>query len=218
MVNNSLLLLILIIIPIGLVVFMIYKKKNKGQKDKNTKSNNQLKNKQEEDEVWLTIKRFLRESGETGKEVIDSYVVKRPDPRIKTKQQKQLAKELKKLKKTDPEAYNAQKALQKIEKRKKPKELYVVLFTTRDTKTLNVDSPRALECEVVYKKVAKGSMQRTIVINSLMDYDKEMEWIKPIKQKDDKELARQLRVEQRRIARKKQKQQKQKEKDKNKTK
>lgn len=61
-------------------------------------------------------------------------------------------------------------------------------------------------------------MQRTIVINSLMDYEKEMEWIKPIKEKDDKELARQLRVEQRRIAKKKQKQQKQKEKEKNKTK
>ena len=45
--NNSLLLLILIILPIGLVVFMIYKKKNKGQKDKNTKSNNHLKNKQD---------------------------------------------------------------------------------------------------------------------------------------------------------------------------
>lgn len=112
--NNSLLLLILIILPIGLVVFMIYKRKNKGQKDKNTKSNNHLKNKQEEDEVWLTIKRFLRESGETGKEVVDSYVVKRPDPRIKTKQQKQLAKEFKKLKKTDPEAYNAQKAFKKL--------------------------------------------------------------------------------------------------------
>lgn len=215
--SNNLFFIILIILPIGLMIFMIYKKKNKGSGDKNNKSHNQLKNKQQEDEVWLTIKRYLREKGEVGKEVVDSYVVKRPDPRVKTKQQKKDDKQFKALKKTDPTAYNVEKDLRKIAKHKKPKELYVVLFTTKDTKTLRVDDPRALECEVVYKKVSsKGGLQRTILINGLMDYNKEMDWIKPIKEKDDKEFARQLRIQQRRLAKSKEKEAKAKQKQKQK--
>ena len=210
--SNNLFLILLIVIPIGLVIFMIFKKKNGGGNTKNNKSGNQLKNKQQEDEVWLTIKRYLRDKEELGKEVVDSYVVKRPDPRAKTKAKKQADKEFKKLKTTNPEEYKIQKDLRKIENRKKPKELYVVLFTTKNTKTHVLDKPRAIECEVVYKKVNKNTNQRTILINQTLDYDKEMEWIQPIKAKDDKELARQLRVEQRRIQRKKLKEAKNKEK------
>ena len=200
--SNNFLYILLIIIPIGLVIFMFIKKKKGGGKGEN-KSNNKLKNKQEEDEVWLTIKRHLRETGEFGKEVIDSYVVKRPDPRLKTKETKLKNKELKELKKTDIVAYKNAKAIHKIQMHKKPKELYVVLFTTRNTKTLEVDDPRAIECEVIYKKINKNTNQRTILINQVLDYKKEMEWIQPIKAKDDKELARQLRIEQSKINRKK---------------
>lgn len=200
--SNNLLYILLIIVPIGLIIFMFVKKKKGGGKG-NNKSNNKLKNKQEEDEVWLTIKRHLRETGEFGKEVIDSYVVKRPDPRLKTKETKAKNKQLKELKKTDKNAYKNAKAIHKIQMHKKPKELYVVLFTTRNTKTLEVDEPRAIECEVVYKKINKNTNQRTILINQVLNYKKEMEWIKPIKAKDDKELAKQLRIEQRRINHKK---------------
>lgn len=215
--NNSLFLIILVIIPIVLIAYVIIKKKNNNSgNDRNKKSANKLKNKQEEDEVWLTIKRYLREKNEVGKEVVDSYVVKRPDPRVKTKankkQLKAAAQELKALKKSNPEEYKAKKELKKIENRKKQKELYVVLFTTKNTKTHVTDAPRAIECEVVYKKADKG-LKRSIVINGPVDYEKEMEWIKPIKAKDDKELARQLRVEQRREVKRKQKQEKKKIKD-----
>lgn len=210
--SNNLFLILLIVIPIGLVIFMIFKKKNGGN-DKNNKSGNQLKNKQQEDEVWLTIKKYLRDKQELGKEVVDSYVVKRPDPRARTKEKKIADKKFKELKKTNIEEYKVQKELRKIESRKKPKELYVVLFTTKDTKTHKMDPPRAIECEVVYKKVGKGTNQRTILINNLLNYEEEMKWIQPIKAKDDKELARQLRVEQNRIKRRKLKEQKNKEKE-----
>lgn len=215
--NNSLFLIILVIVPIAIIGYVFVKKKNKNSgSDQNKKSANKLKNKQEEDEVWLTIKRYLRESNEIGKEVVDSYVVKRPDPRVKTKANKKQLKiasqEFKALKKTNPEEYKAKKELKKIENRKKQKELYVVLFTTKNTKTHVVDLPRAIECEVIYKKSDKG-LKRSIVINGLVNYEQEMEWIKPIKEKDDKELARQLRVEQRREIKRKQKQEKKKIKD-----
>lgn len=202
--SNNLFYIFLIIIPIALVIFFIVKKKKGNDKDKSA-NGNRLKNKQESDEVWLTVKRFLRDKNEKGKEVIDSYVVKRPDPFNKSamnkeqkKEYKQKQKALKELKKTDPDQYKLEKARIAIQKRKKPPELYVVLFTTKDTKTGAIDEPRAIECEVVYKKINKNNRERTIVINKVLDYDTEMKWIKSIKDKDDKQYEKQLKREQKR--------------------
>lgn len=212
--SSNLFYIFLIIIPIALVVFFIVKKK-KGDGNGKNSNGNRLKNKQESDEVWLTIKRYLRDKSEKGKEVVDSYVVKRPDPFNKsamTKEQKKeyKAKEraLKELKKTDPDKYKLEKARIAIQKRKKPPELYVVLFTTKDTKTGNIDNPRAIECEVIYKKISKNNRERTIVINKVLNYDEEMKWIQPIKAKDDKQYAKQLKREQKNEARLKAKREK----------
>lgn len=195
----NLLYLLLLIIPIIIVVFFVIKKKKGGNdKDKNP-SGNKLKSKEEADEVWLTIKKHLRDTNEFGKEVIDSYVVKRPDPmNPKSPEMKKRNAELKKLKATNPEKYKVEKAKLKIEKRKKPQELYVVLFTTKNPKTGHIDEQRGIECEVVYKKINKNNRQRTIIVNGEIDVSKEMKWIKPIKDKDDKQLAKQLKAEQKR--------------------
>lgn len=198
--SNNLFFIILIIIPIAFIVFIVFKKK-KGGTDKSP-NGNQLKNKQQRDEVWLTIKRYLRDNNEVGKEIIDSYVVKRPDPRSNKIENKKFKEEMQSLKTSNLEEYKNRKILKKIENRKKPRELYVVLFSTRNTKTHEVDPPRAIECEVLYKKVDKKTNQRVIEIqDKVLDYKKEMEWIKPIKEKDDKELARQLKLNQKRMER-----------------
>ncbi|GAA5414316.1 DUF5385 family protein [Ureaplasma ceti] len=214
--SSNLFYIILIILPIALIIFFIIKKK-KGNSNDKSPNGNRLKNKQEADEVWLTIKRYLRDKSEKGKEVVDSYVVKRPDPfnvSAMTKEQKQewkqKQKEFKALKKTDPDQYKLEKARIAIQKRKKPAELYVVLFTTKNTKTGTIDNPRAIECEVTYKKINKNNRERIIVINKLLNYDEEMKWIQPIKAKDDKQWAKQLQREQRVEARLKAKKEKQK--------
>jgi hypothetical protein len=59
----------------------------------------------------------------------------------------------------------------------KPRErdLYVVCFTTRQTKTGKLDAPRAIECEVVQNRISKKQFDRKILINGILNYDKEME-------------------------------------------
>lgn len=207
--SNNFLYILLLIVPIIIIVFFIIKKK-KGGNDKDKKaSGNKLKSKEEADEVWLTIKKHLRDTNEFGKEVIDSYVVKRPDPlNPKSPEMKKRKTELKKLKSTNIEKYKLEKAKLKIEKRKKPAELYVVLFTTKNPKTGNIDEQRGIECEVIYKKINKNNRQRTIVVNGEVNVAKEMKWIKPIKEKDDKQLAKQLKAEQKRKERAAKKQEK----------
>ncbi|MBQ6970243.1 DUF5385 family protein [bacterium] len=53
--------------------------------------------------------------------------------------------------------------------------MFVVVFTTRNVKTLEIDKPRAIEVEVINKKINKNEFDRKILINSLLDYDQEME-------------------------------------------
>jgi hypothetical protein len=51
----------------------------------------------------------------------------------------------------------------------------VVCFTTKQTKTGVIDKPRAIECEVINTRINKKEYDRKIIINGLLDYDKEME-------------------------------------------
>jgi hypothetical protein len=79
--------------------------------------------------------------------------------------------------------------------------LYVVCFTTKQTKTNVIDKPRAIECEVINTRINKKEYDRKIIINGLLDYDKEMEWIAPIKfaetTKNAKSVKQQQKNEQR---------------------
>lgn len=195
--NNNLFLIMLIILPIGLIIFLVMKKK-KG-------NNTDVKNKEEKDEVWTTIKKFLKQENEKGKEIIDVFTLKRPNPFDKssmTKQQKLdfkiKEKELSKLKQTNIEEYKKEKLRISIEKKRKPRELYVVLFITRNAKTLEVDNPRIIECEILLKKVEKNKTERTIKINGLMNYEDEIKWIKPIKDKEDAIYKKQLEKKEKR--------------------
>nr|WP_229502900.1 DUF5385 family protein [Malacoplasma iowae] len=85
----------------------------------------------------------------------------------------------------------------------KERELYVVLFTTRNAKTLKVDKPRAIECEVKYVKINRKENERKIIILGERNYKEEAEWILPIKEAEEaklkKELERQEKRKQRNI-------------------
>lgn len=190
--SSNMFLIILIILPIGLIIFFVMKRKKGG-------ANNNKKIKEEKDEVWSTIKKFLKQENEKGKEIIDAFTLKRPNPYDKssmTKEQRVEAKiqekELKKLKQTNLEEYKKEKSRISIERKRKPRELYVVLFTTRNAKTLEVDEPRVIECEILLRKLEKNKTERTIRINGLMNYEEEMKWIKPIKDKEDAIHQKQL--------------------------
>jgi hypothetical protein len=61
----------------------------------------------------------------------------------------------------------------------------VVCFVTKSTRDQHIDPPRAIECEVINKKIDRKNWDRKIVINRLLDYDKEMEWIAPLRSAEE---------------------------------
>lgn len=162
---------LLVILSIGVVGFIIYKKRQ------DSKTNNSfLSSRKNKDEVWRTIKQYLKDNNEAGKEIVDSYVVKRRDidmfdpyGSIYDRKNKVIESRIRKW-------YYKQNKITK-----QTRELFVVVFTTRNVKTLEIDKPRAIEVEVINKKINKNEFDRKILINSLLDYDQEMEWIFPIR-------------------------------------
>lgn len=197
--NNSLFgFLPIILIVGGIALFFFYKKKK--QKDA---ASNGPKQRHEGDEVWKAVKDFLRENEEKGKEIIDTYVAKRlnPDlinralPKQEQKKQKEEIKRRKQEKKLENKKLKAEGKKPKIERER---ELYVVLFTTRNAKTLKVDKPRAIECEVKYIKINKKENERKIVILGEKNYKQEAEWILPIKQAEEEKLKKELERQEKR--------------------
>lgn len=187
--NNFFLFFLILIIPIGIFLFM------KSKKKKNETSGNVLtgKRKKLESEAWVTVKKYLKDNNETGKEILELFVLKRPDENDTsqfTKELKQKRKlELKKKKEQekiekqkDPVAYKKKK---KEEKRLRKPELWCLYFVTRNPKTKKVDNPRIIEAEVSYKKIGKKETERVIKINPDIDFKKDLEWIKPIKDRED---------------------------------
>lgn len=171
----------IIIIIGGLIWWFIKKKKNKGMTD-----NNMLSTRRSKDEVWKTIKQYLKDNNEYGKEIIDSYVVKRNhvdyiNPNWTRKEKENKKAEIKIRNFYRKQEKKAAKLSGKTYEIPPVKDLYVVAFTSRDTKSLNADTPRAIECEVLNKKINKKEWDRKILINGALNYDEEMEWIAPIK-------------------------------------
>jgi 6-phosphogluconolactonase (cycloisomerase 2 family) len=89
-------------------------------------------------------------------------VVKRPhenfiNPKLTSKEKKikriEIAKRKKELNLKKKEA--KAKGINPKTLEPKVKDLYVVCFTTKQSKTGVLDSPRAIECEVVNKKISK---------------------------------------------------------------
>jgi hypothetical protein len=171
----------------------VFMKKKKGKK-----TNLPVSNRQNKDEVWKSIKQFLKDNGEYGQEIVDSFVAKRhgkdyinpndPKPirKIKKKEIKERDRQLKLANKNNkgPKIVTP-----------KEKELYVVCFTTKDIKTNNLNAPRAIECEVINTKIGKKQFDRKIIINGEVNYEREMEWIGPLRKI---EHAKNLRAEKQR--------------------
>ncbi len=185
---------IILIVIIGVGIWFFLKKR----KEKNS-TNEFQSNRRNKDEVWKTIKQFLKDNDEYGKEISESYVVKRNhidyiDPNL-SKAEKKVKKDEIKLRNSE---FKKQQKLQKAKKDgkaiKKPdvRDLYVVAFTTRDSKTKKTDTPRVIECEVINKKISKKEWDRQIVINGELNYDVEMEWVAPIKAA---EMAKNAKIE-----------------------
>ena len=173
---------LLILLSIGVIGFIIYKRWKDGKANSNFFSTRKNK-----DEVWRTIKQYLKDNNELGKEIVDSYVLKRRDidmfdpyGSIYDKKNKIIETRIRK------RYYKQHKIV------KQSHELFVVVFTTKNVKTLEIDKPRAIEVEVVNKKKNKNEYDRKILINSLLDFNQEMKWIFPIR---IAEKANQLKLE-----------------------
>lgn len=201
---------ILILVIIGVAIYSVYKKK-KNERE----ANPFLSNRKNKDEVWKTIKQFLKDKGESGKELADSYVVKRNNQDYINPNGSDLDKKNKnyELKIRQWQIKQSKKAAKssgiKPFENPKARDLFVVVFKTKDTKTNKADPYRCFECEVINTKISKKEYDRKIVIHNELNYDKEMEWIAPIRAAEEaknkameakvaKQKATQAKVEKRR--------------------
>ncbi|MGL5591507.1 MAG: DUF5385 family protein [Mycoplasmoidaceae bacterium] len=186
--GSSLTSLLLLIIPIGVLIYFVKKKKN-------DTTSNVAKKRRDDDEVWKTLKSYIKKNSEVGKEIIESFVAKRPPADFidKSLSKEEIEKQKKALKEKNNLEKEKKKQLKKEGKRyitPEQKELYVVLFTTRNPKTLVEDKPRAIECQVVNKKIDKKNFEREIVVTRTLDYNEEIKWILPIKEKEEAQFQK----------------------------
>lgn len=160
------------------------------KKQKNNKTNFFLSNHKNKDDVWKTIKQFLKRNGEKGKEIVDSYVVKRNhidmiDPTLSNheKQNKRAEIRIRKFKFKTLKLF-AKKNNIPFEAPKNHLNRYVIVFITKNIKTNFIDDPRCIEIEVVSNKVSKNKYENEIIINSELDYNNEIQWISPYRESE----------------------------------
>ncbi|MDR0545794.1 MAG: DUF5385 family protein [Mycoplasmataceae bacterium] len=192
---------IIIIIALAVIVIPIWLKKRKSKHTSIPISAHKNK-----DEVWKAVKQYLRDVNENGKEIVDCYVAKRNDVNhINTNTSMYLRakkhEEIKIRKWQQKQKLLASNNPHKI--KQKDRDLYVVCFTTREAKSKQVDLPRAIECEVVNTKINRKTYDRKILINGILNYDKEMEWIAPIKFAEANKNSKSIKAQQKQEARKK---------------
>ncbi len=173
---------ILIVVIVGIAIYAWYKKRKANQE-----ANPLLSNRKNKDEVWKTIKQFLKDNNIHGKEILDSYVCKRdhvdainPNGSYLYKKNKNYELKIRKWKRKTMNVSLKAQGKKQLET-PRARDLFVVVFQTRDSKTGVKDAPRCFECEVINKKISKKDYQRSVVINKALDYDTEMEWIAPVR-------------------------------------
>lgn len=196
---------LLLVVIVGIAIFAWYKKRKA-----NKEANPFLSSRKNKDEVWKTIKQFLKDNGEQGKELVDSYVCKRDHidairPNGSDQYKKNKNYELK-IRKWQRKELNQDLKARGKKQLKAPaaRDLFVVVFQTRDTKTGEKDNPRCFECEVINKKIDKKNYDRKIVIHHELDYDTEMEWIAPVRVAEaEKNAAIEKRMAKQKAAQKK---------------
>ena len=188
-------LIFLLIIPVG--IFMYMRSKKKKQQEGNFSGNRKTR----KDEVWNIVKTYLKENNEYGKEIIELFPAKRRDPddvsamnKEEKEKYKKKQKEIKGLKKTNPEEYKKIKQEKKQKEKNRQPENWLLYFQTWNSKNKVIDEPRILSVEVRFIKVDKKRTERKVLIQGLADFDKEYEWIKPLKEKEDKVIEKQRRI------------------------
>jgi len=170
--NSSFIVLALLVI--GIIVFFVWR--NKKNKDK-LKKNASLR--KEKDEVWTTIKTYIREHKDSFHgEIVNHYVVKRNSVDYISKH---LSNYVRKKKIAEIDIRKWQNKKKKGDNIQPKKDLYVVCFQTRDTKTNLYNSPEAFECQVITSYISKKETSQKIVITKELNFDKEMEWIAPLR-------------------------------------
>lgn len=177
--NTSVILpVVILIVAVGIgVPYMIKKKKQE-------RARALISSRKNKDEVWRTIKQYLKDMNRYGEEIVDSYVAKRnPIDYINPSAPNIVRKKQRDTNKIRDFQYKKDKNNQSINKFSKPKmrDLYVVCFSTKNIKTNKINPPEAIECEVVTKKIDRKNSVRKIYINGKLDYDKEMQWIAPLR-------------------------------------
>ena len=197
--NNTGMILIFTLIGVAIVAMipmMIKKKREERNKSLISARHNK-------DEVWKSIKQYLKDTGQYGNKIISSYVAKRNeigyispnDPSYSRKKQRivnkirdyQYSIEKKHVKQTNKKAKFVRPPL---------RDLYVVCFQTQNTKTGEIFPPQAIECEVIINKIDRKTQDRQIFINGSCDYNKEMEWIAPIR---EAEIERNRKIEEKEL-------------------
>jgi len=171
---------------VGVIIFFVWKsKKKKAQAAKNHSL------RKEKDEVWTTIKTYIREHNASFHgEIVNHYVVKRNPIDFISPHTPAYVRAKKKAE------IDIRKWQNKLDKKNKDqaippkKDLYVVCFQTRDVKTNQFNPPEAFECEVITSYVSKKETSQKIVINKALDFDKEMEWIAPLRTLENERKAK----------------------------
>ncbi|WP_052664056.1 DUF5385 family protein [Mycoplasmoides alvi] len=186
--SGSLFSILILVIPIIAVFYFFSKKK----KNKSKIGFDGTPKKAKKDEVWQTIKKFMQQNNENGKEVVYSFVAKRPNPMQEKKIRKLYLAETNKYIEDNKLDKKAAKKYKSKRNKEASRELYCIYFISRDTKTRVDDKARIFEAEVVQKLTGqkKEPTKRVIVINGLKDFDTEFKWIEPLKKREDERIAK----------------------------
>ena len=179
--SNAGLIIVFVLVGIAVIVMIpLSIKKKRDQKNKALISSRHNK-----DEVWKSIKQYLKDSGQYGNKIISSYVAKRNDINYINPNDSNYSKRKQKIvNKIRDYQYSEEKKHVKITNKKakfvRPpvRDLYVVCFQTQNTKT------------------GRKTQDRQIFINGSCDYNKEMEWIAPIR---DAEIERSKKIEEKEL-------------------
>lgn len=204
--STGMIVMLVIIALAGVFIVPTMIKKRREEKAKAL-----ISQRKDKDEVWKTVKQFLKDNNQYGVEITDTYVARRnPVDYINPNASKQVKEHTRKVNLIREFQYQqelklAKKAGSKAKFiRPKNRDLYVVVFQTKNIKTGEQLPPQAIECEVITKKIDKKNYDRKILINGAMNYDHEMEWIAPLRaselQKNAKVIAEQEKKQKKIIA------------------
>lgn len=84
----------------------------------------------------------------------------------------------------------------------KKRDVYVILFKTRDTKKFVEDNDRALEVEIIQTRISKKEYDRKVVSHGLKDFETENKWIQETRKVELRRMKKQEEAEAKKKAKK----------------